>query len=315
VFVLDRELAVRYRGRIDDQYAPGVARPQPTREDLRVALEELLSNQPVSQASAEPVGCLIGRVKPARTASKVTFCKEVARILQRHCVECHRLGEIGPFPLTDYDEVVGWADTMLEVLEQGRMPPWHARGDHAEFVNAREMPVADLETLREWVAAGTPFGDSTDLPPPASFADGWRLPREPDRVLRMRSRPYVVAASGTIEYQYFVVDPRLDEDKWVVASQINPGNRAVVHHCIVFIRPPDGTPFRGVGWLTGCVPGQRRVTLPPGRARRIPAGSKLVFQMHYTPTGTEQEDLTEMGLVFAKDEEVRNGARIRPALT
>src|SRR5581483_5875234 len=108
----------------------------------------------------------------------------------------------------------------------------------------------------------------------------------------------------TVEYQYFVVDPHVDEDRWVCAAQVIPGSRATVHHCIVFIRPPDGSDVRGVGYLTGYVPGQRSFTLPTGYARKLPAGSKLVFQMHYTPNGIDQDDLTQIGINFLDESDV-----------
>ena len=115
---------------------------------------------------------------------------------------------------------------------------------------------------------------------------------------------FVVPADGTVEYQYFVVDPGFTEDRWVTAAQVIPGNPAIVHHSIVFIRPPDGARFRGVGWLGAYVPGQRTFLLPPGRARFVPAGSKLVFQQHYTPNGQAQEDLTRVGLLFGDAAEI-----------
>lgn len=304
VFVLDQSLAVRYHGRIDDQYQPGVARPQPTRNDLRIALEELLAGKPVTIADTETTGCVIGRVKTPAADAKYTFCKDVARVLNEHCVECHRPGEIGPFALTDYNEVIGWGDTMLETIATGRMPPWNANPQHGQFQNARVMPEADKDILREWVKSGMPYGDAAELPPAPEYASGWQLGREPDLVLKMRERPFHVPANGTVEYQYFVVDPHFEEDRWVSAAQAIPGNRATVHHCIVFVRPPDGSDVRGVGYLVGYVPGQRSFQLPPGHARRIPAGSKFVFQMHYTPNGTEQNDLTQVGMIFVPEPEV-----------
>jgi hypothetical protein len=120
----------------------------------------------------------------------------------------------------------------------------------------------------------------------------------------MRDRPFIVPAEGTVEYQYFVVDPGFKEDKWVAGAQVIPGSRSVVHHCIVFVRPPDGEEFRGVSWLTAYVPGQRSAMLPPGHARFVPAGSQLVFQMHYTPNGSEQSDLSRVGLVFGDESEI-----------
>ncbi len=304
VFVLDQQLTVRYRGRIDNQYLPGISRAETTTHDLKNALDQLLAGKPIEVSETKPNGCFIGRVKQNEVTTKLTFCKEVAGVLHRHCVECHRTGEIAPFSLTDYDEVRGWADTMLETIEDGRMPPWHASPKYGHYANARFMPEKDKEILREWVAGGMPYGDIKDLPDLPKFREGWHLPRVPDVVYEMRKRPFVVPKEGVVEYQYFVVDPGFKEDKWITGAQVLPGNRSVVHHAIVFIRPPDGADFRGIGWLTAYVPGQRINMLPPGRARKVPAGSKLVFQMHYTPTGSVAEDISKVGLIFGKDEEI-----------
>ena len=304
VVVLDPSFAVRYRGRIDDQYQPGVMRSAATRDDLRLALEELVARKPVSVARTTPAGCAIGRMPSTDTKTELTYCKEVARVLNQHCVECHRTGEIGPFSLTDYNEIRGWGATLLESIDAGRMPPWNADPAHGHFRNARQMSQADRELLRTWVTAGMPYGNPADLPPQPEYASGWQLPRTPDMVIKMRERPYRVPASGTVEYQYFVVDPHFTEDRWISAAQVIPGSRPTVHHCIVFVRPPDGSDVRGVGYLTGYVPGQRSFSLPPGHARRVPAGSKLVFQMHYTPNGIEQDDLTQLGINWIPEAEV-----------
>jgi len=311
IFVLDHQLRVVYQGRIDDQYEPGVARNAASRHDLRVAIEETLAGKAVTVARADAVGCMIGRVRKLKPtsrvtsqASSITYCKDISRLMQKHCLECHRHGEIAPFSLESYDDVVGWADTSLEVIDNGRMPPWHADPKHGSFANARNMSDEDKKLLRDWVVAGTPKGDDADLPAPIEYTQGWQTGREPDLIVTMRDRPFTVAAEGTIEYQYFVVDPKITEDQWVTSAQIVPGNRAIVHHAIVFIRPPDGSDFRGIGWLTAYVPGQRLVVMPPGYARKIPAGSRLVFQMHYTANGSVQEDTTKIGIAFGKREEV-----------
>jgi peroxiredoxin len=305
VFVLDDALNIRYRGRIDDRYRPGIARTITTvRDDLRIAVEELLAGKPVSVPETDVAGCLIGRIKQSATNATFTYCRDVAKILQANCVECHQAGEIGPFALTDYDEVVGWADTMVEVIDDGRMPPWHASPDSGRFANARFMSDADKQVLRDWVAAGAPYGNAADLPQSPPPAKTWHLSRDPDQVIPMRSRPFVVPAEGTVEYQYFVVDPEFKEDQWVIGAEVIPGCRSVVHHCIVFVRPPDDEEFRGVSWLTAYVPGQRTAMLPRGYGRHVPAGSQLVFQMHYTPNGSEQTDLSRVGLVFADESEI-----------
>ncbi|MBI1346349.1 redoxin domain-containing protein [bacterium] len=304
VFVVDQTLTVRYHGRIDDQFQPGISRDAPTRLDLQSALDELLAGKRVSVPSTTATGCLIGRLRKPSTETTVTYCKDVATILEQHCVECHRAGEIGPFALTDYDEILGWGDTMIETINDGRMPPWNANPAHGTFANARVMPQADKQILREWVAAGMPYGDKSQLPKPS--AEMAEAPVEPayDLAMPMRDRPFVIPAAGVVDYQYFVIDPHFTEDRWVSAAEVIPGNRGVVHHALVFIRPPDGIRLRGVGWLTAYVPGQKGIQLPPGLARRVPAGSKFVFQMHYTPNGSEQNDLTRVGMTFVPAEVV-----------
>jgi peroxiredoxin/mono/diheme cytochrome c family protein len=305
VFVLDHERHIRYRGRIDDQYNVGVSRDRPTRRDLKIAIDELLTGKSVSQPVAEAVGCVIGRRIEPDADSKVTYSNQIARIFQKHCVECHRPGEIGPFSLTNYDDASGWSETIEEVIRDKRMPPWHADPAYGPYANQRLMAAAEKQLVFQWVKAGAPEGDRAQMPAPRKFLSGWRTPREPDQVVAMRERPFVVPAEGTVEYQYFVADPGFTEDKWISAAEVAPGNSAVVHHAIVFIRPPDGVRLRGMGWLAAYVPGQRALVMPTGQARRVPAGSKLIFQMHYTPTGSPQKDITKIGLVFAKPETVK----------
>jgi peroxiredoxin len=311
VFVLDAERRVRYQGRIDDQWGIGYVREDPKSRELATALDELVSGKPVSVGKTEAVGCLIGRVlKPQSAGSdSVTYSNQIARLLQKRCVECHREGEIGPFALTSYEDAVGWAPMMLEVVEAGRMPPWHASPDHGHFEESRRLTDEEKSLLRQWVAAGAPEGNRADLPQPIKFPTGWQIAREPDLVLNMREQPFEVPAEGEVRYQFFIVDPGFTEDKWVNGAELLPGNRAVVHHILVHAaKDRDG--FRaleggaGGGFLCGYVPGLRARPYPEGMAKRIPAGSKLVFQVHYTPNGSKQLDLSKLGLWFADDAKV-----------
>ncbi|WP_160168224.1 redoxin domain-containing protein [Novipirellula maiorica] len=306
VFVIDRSGTVRYSGRIDDQYEPGIARKQATQHDLRDAIDALLDNKPVPHPKTTAMGCLIAlpRNKTTESDAKVTYCDQVSRVLQKHCVECHRADEIGPFSLEAYDEVIGWADMSLEVIDQHRMPPWHADPNHGSFANSRHMPEQDKQILADWVDAGMPYGDASKLPPPREYVAGWQLSEPPHQIVTMNETPFHVPATGTIEYQYFVVDPGFTEDKWIRAAEVVPGNRSVVHHSIAFVRPPDGADFRDIGFLSAYVPGQKPSEFPPGYAQRVRAGSKLVFQMHYTPTGKATDDVTRIGLLFADPNEV-----------
>ncbi len=303
VFVLDKDRVVRYRGRIDDQYGVGYVKSKPGRRDLACALDELLDGKPVSTPATEAAGCFIGRVKKEAAKGSVTYTKHIAPLLNKNCLECHRPGQVAPFSLTSYDEVVGWADSVREVVEDNRMPPWHADPKYGKFSNDRRLSDDDKQLIYQWVKDGTPKGDPKDLPPPPQFTEGWRIPK-PDAVFAMH-KPYKVAAQGTIPYQYFMVDPGFKEDKWVKAAEAKVGNPAVVHHIIVFVQGPNGSDERNSEWLVATAPGAPPLLLPDGMAKRIPAGSKLMFQMHYTANGAEQMDQSRVGLVFADPKEVR----------
>lgn len=304
VVVLDRNNQVRYRGRVDDQYVPGTKRATASNEEFKRALELILQGKEPSVTRTDAHGCLITFAKTPRSDANITFSKSIAPLFQRLCFECHRPGEIGPFDSSNYEEVRGWADMILEVVEQKRMPPWHADPEHGKFKNARSITDQEVALIRDWVRSGAPYGSAEDLPVQPKLVDGWRMPHEPDLIVNMRASPYAVPASGAVDYQYFVVDPQLAEDRWVSAAQIVPGDSSVVHHAIVFVRPPDGVDFQGVGWLTAYVPGQRATTFPEGFARKIAAGSKFVFQMHYTPNGVERSDQTKVGLCFSDSSSV-----------
>lgn len=316
VLVLDADRIVRYHGRIDDQYGVGSIRNEPKRRDLAAALDELLAGQPVSRPTTEVVGCHIGRAKSPQPDSTVTYSNQIARLLQKRCVECHRDGDIAPFALADYDEVAGWAEMIAEVVRDQRMPPWHADPKHGKFKNERLLSDDEKQLIFDWVAAGAPPGDPKQAPP-RQFTSGWQLPREPDLVLPIQPRPFRIPPTGEVRYQYFTVDPKFTEDKWLAAAELLPGNRAVVHHILVFARQRgqrEAADEGGVqGFLVGYVPGMRVEPFPAGMAKRIPAGSQLIFQVHYTPVGSEQFDQSKLGLIFADPKDLTHEVRTTSA--
>lgn len=306
VFVLDAERTVRYQGRIDDQYGIGFQRPAVTERDLAVALDALLAGKAIAKSVTDAPGCLIGRVAKKESRGDVTYHKQISRILNERCVACHRSGEIGPFPLTSYEEAVGWAPTVLEVVNEGRMPPWFATEAHGVFSNDARLSDEEKRLITAWVEDGCPEGNAKDAPTSPSFAEGWQIPT-PDLIVPIDDVPAKVAAKGTLPYRYFIVDPYFKEDKWIKAVEARPGNRAVVHHIIVgFIRPGE-QPRLGLGGgsLVGYAPGMPPQKYPDGAALFVARGSKIVFQVHYTSNGTPQEDLSSVGIVFAKPEEVK----------
>ena len=322
VFVLDKDRKVRYHGRVDAQYGfgygVGYAKPKLDRRDLGVAVAELLAGKPVSVASTEVRGCLIGRAKEADENAEVTYTNQIARIFQNRCIECHREGQIAPFALMDYEDVAGWGEMIAEVVEDQRMPPWHADPDHGVFANENLLTEKEKDQIFSWVEAGCPHGDPADLPEARQFADNWFMPQQPDMVIEMRDEPFDVPAEGVVDYQHFVVDPGFTEDKWIKMAECMPGNRQVVHHIVVFVQAPrpkagqarkrSGSgggvdPRQGFNLLEGYAPGTQPMVYPQGMAKKVPAGSKLVFQLHYTPCGSPQTDMSKLGLMFVDPEE------------
>ena len=315
-FVLDDKRIVRYHGRIDDQYGVGSARNEATNRELVDAIEALLSGKPVAIAETQPVGCLIGRRAPSRVDGAVTYSEHIAPVLQSRCVNCHREGQIAPFTLTEYADVAAWADMCLEVIEDGRMPPWGANPAHGEFANDARLADEEKELFRKWVKAGVPEGDPEDLPPARKFVEGWQIPN-PDVVYEMPV-DFEVPAHGTVPYKNFIFDPGFTEDKWVCGAEARPGNHEVVHHLFLFWIPPDQKKPRSIDALKNAIaafaPGMSPIVGPEQYAVRIPAGSKLAFQVHYTPNGKATTDRSEAALLFADPEKVEKEVRVAAAL-
>ena len=246
--------------------------------------------------------------KPAKTKETVTYAKQVSRIMQEKCQTCHHAGTAAPFTLATYDDAVQWADTIKEVLVEKRMPPWHADPRYGKFLNDRRLPKEELDTLLAWLDTGKEFGDKKDLPAPRNYAEGWVIGK-PDVVFELPAEE-TVPASGVVEYQYRMSPTNFKEDVWIEAAEARPGNRAVTHHIIVSFRDPKSTKDRrsgglgaSDGFIVGTAPGDMPLILPPGVAKRIPAGAELVWQLHYTPNGKEAKDKSQVGLIFYKGKE------------
>jgi mono/diheme cytochrome c family protein len=267
------------------------------------------------------------------TAGPPTFYKDVLPVLQQRCQECHRAGEVGPMPLLTYADARPWAKAVKEAVLQHKMPPWSADPHYGKFSNDRSLTAAEIDTLVAWADSGAKPGNPHDARPAVAFAAGWTIGK-PDMVLDT-GVDFKVPAKGTVEYTYFVVPTGFTEDKWVKDIEVRPGNRAVVHHIVLYARPKGskfvakakpGEPFVPVddddgpqkerppqddkGFLYGInsggfemvgvyVPGGVAYRTLEGQARLIPAGADLIFQMHYTANGKEGLDRSKVGIVFA----------------
>ena len=233
--------------------------------------------------------------------SEVTFTRDVAPVLYKRCVECHRAGEVAGIAFTTYKEVRPWAKAIKERVLTRTMPPWLADPHYGKFRNDRSLTQREIDTIAGWVDAGAPEGQAKDLPPLPRFADGWNIGK-PDAVFDIGA-DFEVPAAGVVPYKYFTVPTNFTEDKWIEAAEIRPDKRSAVHHVIVFVQEP-GTPHlpgEGGNLLVGFAPGEQPVRFQPGTAKLVKAGSSFRFQMHYTPDGEAVKDRTYVGLKFAQE--------------
>ena len=340
VVVIDSKATIRYRGAIDDQYGYADTRPEPRNNYLVDALDAILAGPPAKvPVPGTPVaGCLLtkvdpdasrqsnrSRVRPVAAAiaahldreeslpdvGQVNYAADVAAILERRCQACHRPGQVGGFSLLSYDDARGHSAMIAEVVANRRMPPWHADPRYGHFANDRRLTPQDRATLLAWVSQGAPAGDLDRAPQPRDWPDGWTI-GTPDLVFEIPEHR-TIPAQGVIPYYNVTVPTNLTEDVWVQAAEARPGNPEVVHHILVFVEPPDGRGKRAagdMGHFCGYAPGDMPSIFPPGTAKRLPAGSRLKFQLHYTPNGRVATDRSKVGLILAKQPPTREALTI-----
>jgi len=309
VFLFNSNQELVYQGAIDNQFTYGKRKNKASQHYLADAIAAIQKHQLPKIAKTETDGCIIGRVllQKEDNTSSVTYANQISRILNQRCANCHRDGEVAPFSLTDYEEVVGWAEMIDEVVKDQRMPPWHADPKHGKFKNDPSLSPEQKKLISEWVKAGAPLGDKKDLPAPPEFTEGWQI-GEPDAVFQVTKKPFAIPAGGEVPYQYFQVETNFKEDKWVQAAEIRIGNRAVVHHILVDVSRRGRKHVHGEidsDWITAVAPGAKPLVLADGLAKVIPAGATLVFQVHYTPIGTPQTDLSSVGFKFIDKDQVQ----------
>ncbi len=251
--------------------------------------------------------------------SSPTFYKDVLPILQNKCQSCHRKGEAAPMPLVTYEQTQRWAGKIAAAVEMRMMPPWFADPRYGHFANDPSLSEEQIATIAAWAKAGAPAGDEHEAPAPRQWNEGWNIP-PPDVVLKM-PKAVRIPARGEVEYTYEIVATHFAEDKWVQMVEVRPSSAAHVHHAVVYIRPPDsswlrhapvGQPFTASmlsdpeerrqahettsDLLLVYAPGSAPDRWDDGMAKFMPAGSDLVFQMHYTTNGEAASDETSVGI-------------------
>lgn len=305
VFVLDARRTLIFRGAVDDQYGFGYSREAPQQQYLKAALEAALAGEPPAVAATDAPGCALEFSTQPPLTQKITYHNRVSRVIQSHCLECHRDGGVGPFSLATYEDVSSHAAMMRRQVERGLMPPWFAApgepGKPSHWANDRSLSDADKRDLLAWLASDRPLGNPADAPLPRKFTSEWTI-GEPDAVFQL-PQPIKIKADGTMPYQFVTVETSFPEDRWVNAYEIIPTAREAVHHVIVMVHTDGSKPEQNIegseGYWAAYVPGNASRVLPPGFGKKLPAGATISFQIHYTPNGRATQDQLRLGVKFA----------------
>lgn len=323
VLVLDAARTVVYRGAVSDQYGPTWSLDAPRRSYLAEALAAVASSAPIRVPATTAPGCAleVSSTQPATPA--VTYHARVSRIVQDNCVECHRKNGLAPFSLETAADLSTHAAMIERVVEAGRMPPWFAApaapGQPSRWANDRTLAAGDKHDLLDWLKGSRPVGKLTEAPLPRHYNPDWSI-GQPDTVFQLPA-PVAVKAEGTMPYVLREVETHFTEDRWVNAIEVAPTDRAVVHHVLVLLRngsTPGGGQDEHSDFFGIYVPGNSTLVYPEGFAKRLPAGARLLFQIHYTPNGKSTTDQTRLGLKFAAkapEHEIRVAGVANPRLS
>lgn len=315
VFGSDGQLL--YRGRIDDHYAArGVKAAAAENHELDEAVAAGLAGRVPKRRETEAVGCPLPEVTPSGE-TRITYAEHIAPLIYRRCLACHRQGSTAPFPLETFQHARRRADDLADVTASRFMPPSRIDPNFGQRIE-HDLTLSDdeIRLFAAWAANGAEEGDSSTMPKPPLFREGWQL-GEPDVVLEMPDA-CDVPASGPDMYRCFVIPTDFGTDRFVTSVEYRPGVPAAVHHILSYVdtsgaakkldsRDPGpgydcfGSPGIAVtGEMGAWGPGMEPEQLPNGMARFLPRNADIVLQIHYHPTGKAETDRTRIGLRFAK---------------
>jgi hypothetical protein len=307
VFVIDpKTMKVAYHGPLDDRFAKASPNTKSAAKTKFAAdaVDALLAGKEIAAPRIDvKAGEVIAFPERANQAAhaKISYAKDVAPIIEAKCVACHQEGGVAPFQLTNYDTIKGFSPMIRETVRTSRMPPYFADPHIGNFQNDQGLTADQKKTLVHWIEAGSPRGEGADPLASKKFvASPWPASLgTPDYVVDLP--PFAVKASGIIEYQNQIVPNPFKEDKWLKAVAFKPGERAVVHHMVSnhipdpALKGGSGIPGGSLGSYT---PGAEAQRMAAGSGAPIPAGGKMYFQMHYTASGKEVVDKSQVGFYF-----------------
>ena len=299
ILIDSKSCNIVYRGPIDDRMSYQTERPKAEHYYLKDAMNALLTGGEIEHARIEAPGCKISMLHPSDR--KIDYATQVAPILKSRCVTCHTKGGVGPFAMSSYKKVRGWSEMMEEVIVTKQMPPWHADPHIGTFSNASGITDDEAATIVQWIRQGSKRGEGKDplegyRPPSKDWALG-----TPDAVLTIPEQK--VPAEGIVEYRYEFLKSPFDRDVWLSAAEVNPGNKRVLHHAIVVAQHESAKRSRNLSgkWITGYAPGTDPLPCPDGSGIFLPKDHVLKIELHYTVSGKQETDATQLGLYVMEE--------------
>jgi hypothetical protein len=274
--------------------------------------------------------------------TKPTFAKDISRIFQEKCEECHRKGTAAPMSLVTYQEVRPWAKAIRERVITRNMPPWHIDKTVGiqKFANDRSLSDDQIATIVKWVDSGAAIGDPKDMPPPKQWQEGngWVLAKQfgqPDLVLK--SEDYTMPAQGQDVWFRPITDVPLTEARWVRAVEMRPGTlagRKIMHHVLAGLiqEEPGAKPTRapaadsstadnnadgsnagasGPGLLMEWAIGKNYDIYRPNTGKLLLPGSRISWELHIHAVGEETRDHAELAVyLYPKGETPKYRTRL-----
>jgi hypothetical protein len=255
-------------------------------------------------------------------APSVTFSKDVARIFQEKCNECHRLGTAAPMALETYEQTRPWARSIRQRVIMRQMPPWSIDKSVGvqQFQNDRSLSDDEISTIVRWVDSGSPMGNPKDMPPAQKWPsdDGWLLAKQfgqPDFVLK--SEPYTMPAQSQDQWWKPLADVPVTEPRWVRAVEMRPGTavgRKITHHALAHLvqNDPDAAKLSSGddaadaqgGVLMEWAVGKNFDIFREGTGKLLLPGSHIWWDIHYHAAGEEIRDEVQLGVwLYPKGQE------------
>jgi len=292
---------VVYRGALNSRLAEG---SRSERGDAAYVADALTA---ITAGSALPTNILAssGDAIEFTSFETLSYAADIAPILEQRCVSCHQEGGIAPFAMSNHQMVQGWSPMIRETLITKRMPPGQIAREYVnKFHDVNHITIEETQKLVQWIDAGAPNADGEDplaafVAQPVKWING-----EPDMVIKIP--PQQIPATGVQDYRNIQLPLELEEDVWVKAIEFEAGDPTVLHHIIAFSYGANGmNQFeilnQGIG-LGAYAPGNELNLYPEGAGYPLQKGGGLMLQLHYTTSGKETTDASEIGL-YLWDEE------------